>query len=67
MHVQLYASPPLSPLSFVVFDNRPVGPILDQLLKEEVVEEGDGLSLGLSPSMMKFFSLQGPFIGVYSV
>ena len=45
---------------------RPVGELLDTLLKDEseVLGEGDGLSMGLSPSMMLFFRMPGPFIGV---
>ena len=41
----------------------PVGESLKELLKKEVVKSGDGLSLGLSQHMMKFFTMEGPFIG----
>ena len=44
----------------------PVGDSLNSLLKKEVVKSGDGLSLGLSQHMMKFFTMEGPFIGVCS-
>ena len=43
-----------------------VGDSLEDLLKREVVKSGDGLHLGLSPTMMKFFTMEGPFIGVCS-
>lgn len=43
---------------------RPLGDLLDELFKEEVAEEGDGLSLGMSTHMMRFFSMPGPFIGM---
>ena len=43
----------------------PVGDSLEGLLKRDVVKSGDGLSLGLSPHMMKFFTMEGPFIGLY--
>ena len=43
---------------------RPLGDLLDELFKVEVAQEGDGLSLGLSTHMMKFFSMPGPFIGM---
>ena len=41
---------------------RPLGDLLNKLPKQEVAQEGDGLSLGLSTHMMKFFSMPGPFI-----
>ena len=44
----------------------PVGDSLDDLLKKDIVKSGDGLSLGLSPHMMKFFTMEGPFVGVCS-
>ena len=45
----------------------PVGDSLESLLKKDVVKSGDGLSLGLSPHMMKFFTMEGPFIGLYTL
>ena len=44
----------------------PIGDSLEGLLKKEVVKSGDGLTLGLSPHMMKFFTMDGPFVGVYT-
>ena len=41
----------------------PIGESLESLIKKDVVRSGDGLSLGLSPHMMKFFTMEGPFIG----
>ena len=41
-----------------------MGDLLDELFKESVAQTGDGLSLGMSSHMMKFFSMSGPFIGV---
>lgn len=43
---------------------RPLGDLLDELFKESVAQIGDGLTLGMSSHMMKFFSMPGPFIGV---
>ena len=43
---------------------RPIGNMLESLLKQEVLMEGDGLSLGVTNSMMKFLSHEGPFIGM---
>ena len=43
---------------------RPLGDLLDKLFKQEVAQEGDGLSLDLSSHMMKFFSMPGQFIGM---
>ena len=42
----------------------PLGDSLEGLLKKEIVKSGDGLTLGLSTSMMKFFTMEGPFIGM---
>jgi hypothetical protein len=42
----------------------PVGDSLEGLLKRDVVKSGDGLTLGLSQHMMKFFTMEGPFIGL---
>ena len=41
-----------------------MGDLLNELFKQEVAQEGDRLSLGLSTHMMKFFSMPGPFIGM---
>ena len=43
----------------------PIGDGLEDLLKRDVVKSGDGLSLGLSQHMMKFFTMEGPFVGLY--
>ena len=43
---------------------RPLGDLLDELFKESVAQIGDGLTLGMSSHMMKFFSMPGPFVGV---
>lgn len=53
-------------LSCVAMVILPVGDTLEGLLKKDVVKSGDGLSLGLSPHMMKFFTMEGPFIGLCS-
>ena len=41
----------------------PIAGRLDELFQETVVREGDGRSMGLTPTMIKFRSLEGPFIG----
>ena len=43
----------------------PLGNALEALLKKDVVKSGDGLTLGLSTNMMKFFSMEGPFVGMW--
>ena len=43
---------------------RPLGDLLDELFKESVAQIGDGLTLGMSSHMMKFFSMPGPFVGM---
>ena len=35
----------------------------DALFMETVVKEGDGISMGLTSTMIKFRTLDGPFIG----
>ena len=42
----------------------PLGDSLECLLKKDIVKSGDGLTLGLSANMMKFFTMEGPFIGM---
>ena len=42
----------------------PVGNLLDKLVKEDVVKEGTGLTLGVTSTMMKFLQDPGPYIGV---
>ena len=41
----------------------PVGNLLDKLVKEDVVKEGTGLTLGVTSTMMKFLQDPGPYIG----
>ena len=52
-------------LSHVAMVIVPVGDTLEDLLKRDVIKSGDGLTLGLSQHMMKFFTMEGPFIGLY--
>lgn len=52
-------------LSRVAMVIVPVGDTLEDLLKRDVIKSGDGLTLGLSQHMMKFFTMEGPFIGLY--
>ena len=59
MIVTVLSCPPIdAPL------RRPLGDLLDELFKESVAQIGDGLTLGMSSHMMKFFSMPGPFVGV---
>ncbi len=40
-----------------------IGEDLEQLLRKDVISEGNGITLGLSNTMTGFFTLKGPFIG----
>lgn len=42
---------------------EPIGDSLDDLVSEEVLKEGTGLTLGVTPTMMKFLNDSTPYIG----
>ncbi len=44
-----------------------IGDDLEQLLRKDVVSEGNGITLGLSNTMTGFFTLKGPFIGEWEL
>lgn len=42
----------------------PIGDRLDEMVTVEVLKEGTGLTLGITPTMMKFLSDKTPYIGM---
>ena len=62
----IFPPPPSPPPPLRAVTNlQPIGDLLSSVSREVVLKEGDGLTLGLSESMMAFFTLPGPFVGTY--